>query len=221
MIRLLGAAGAGSLAGRLACATGMATSSLKAIDIHCHIFNAQDLPIAGFVLDVVLSGMPPLQVPLMPLVWLLTLVMGGEAITARDEARQIREGHPPNIAAYIAESGFSVEEIPPGGGITPRLTDDLVWKRVVKAVDRYQNPDPGALKLRQDIQRLMPEMPAAMALSESLSTEGQLLRDLANRAPSLQIENQAERLALRLVKQVTPSEVADGVLAKGDDEHDR
>jgi len=63
-----------------------------AIDVHCHVFNARDLPVASFVLDVVLEGKPLGQLPLVPLVTLVSLVMNRSAWSPQRELRALERG---------------------------------------------------------------------------------------------------------------------------------
>lgn len=63
-----------------------------AIDVHCHVFNARDLPIASFVLDVVLEGKPLGGLPLVPLVTLVSLVMNRSAWSPQRELRALERG---------------------------------------------------------------------------------------------------------------------------------
>ncbi|HEY9344064.1 MAG TPA: hypothetical protein VIQ53_02080, partial [Inquilinus sp.] len=66
-----------------------------AIDVHCHVFNARDLPIASFVLDVVLEGKPLGGLPLVPLVTLVSLVMNRSAWSPQRELRELERGRTP------------------------------------------------------------------------------------------------------------------------------
>src|SRR5947208_14804071 len=63
-----------------------------AIDVHCHVFNARDLPIASFVLDVVLEGQPVGGLPLVPLVTLVSLIMNRSAWSPQRELRELQSG---------------------------------------------------------------------------------------------------------------------------------
>lgn len=66
-----------------------------AIDVHCHVFNARDLPIASFVLDVVLEGQPVGGLPLIPLVTLVSLIMNRSAWSPQRELRDLDSGRTP------------------------------------------------------------------------------------------------------------------------------
>ncbi len=67
--------------------------SARAIDVHCHIFNGTDLPITGFLEDIVLS-LPDNALSIAPdaLVALVSAVVKGQGISARDEAVLLRSG---------------------------------------------------------------------------------------------------------------------------------
>src|ERR1700751_5326494 len=50
------------------------------IDIHCHVFNARDLPIPGFVTDLYLNELPKIaEVPAGATIWFLSYVMDAAA----------------------------------------------------------------------------------------------------------------------------------------------
>ena len=61
-----------------------AAAPFNAIDVHCHVFNAKDIPIRKFVEDIYLDPTVVLSV-LDPVVALLSYIMDGEAPTAAAE----------------------------------------------------------------------------------------------------------------------------------------
>src|ERR1700710_2821340 len=65
------------------------------IDIHCHVFNARDIPIAGFVADVVLQGVPLAGIALQPLIVLIAMTMDACTWTPQKELDEIRRGSGP------------------------------------------------------------------------------------------------------------------------------
>jgi predicted TIM-barrel fold metal-dependent hydrolase len=96
--------------------------SLAAIDIHCHFFNASDLPIDGFCRDVVLS-LPDSALSIAPdaLILLLSTVLKVQSVSARQEANEIRSG------ARAAERVQLLSD------------DDLFRDRVGAAIRKLQN----------------------------------------------------------------------------------
>jgi predicted TIM-barrel fold metal-dependent hydrolase len=192
-------------------------SGSTTIDVHCHVFNARDLPIEGFVSDVVLADYQVLKLPTAPLVWLLTLVLDAQAIAAADEVKQIRAGQPARLADFQRNAARTLSFAPAQGRIAvPVQTDeDLVRQRIIDAVTRMQNQDQGAAARRQTVRRLVPG-----AAPEAGDDEATLFGILAARKPGqerlAQPGGASERSALPAIQRVTPSEVADGVVAAKD-----
>jgi predicted TIM-barrel fold metal-dependent hydrolase len=62
------------------------------IDIHCHVFNARDLPIVGFVVTVAMEDKPIASRFLKPLIVMLALLMDSCAWPADKEAKAISQG---------------------------------------------------------------------------------------------------------------------------------
>jgi predicted TIM-barrel fold metal-dependent hydrolase len=63
---------------------------LVAFDIHCHVFNAADLPIRGFLDDIYISASPGLlRYSEEGLVAFVSTIMKGQAIAAEQEAAEI------------------------------------------------------------------------------------------------------------------------------------
>jgi len=74
--------------------------SIPTIDIHCHVFNARDLPIPGFVTDVYLNDQPKaIEVPAGTVIWFLSQLMDAAAISAKDEATDL-EKHPRPLVGF-------------------------------------------------------------------------------------------------------------------------
>ncbi len=69
--------------------------SLKWLDVHCHVFNLADLPVAEFVEKTRLSG---LAIAAAPIVWLIANFFKEQAVSADDELWQLH-GHPAAIAS--------------------------------------------------------------------------------------------------------------------------
>jgi predicted TIM-barrel fold metal-dependent hydrolase len=92
-------------------------SGLVGIDAHCHVFNAHDLPVRGFVQRVVfgdsedlviLDPSPAASRELVPWVGavLVELLLTGAAPSAEDELREIDEGQP----AFVGPPGAPGED---------------------------------------------------------------------------------------------------------------
>lgn len=99
------------------------SASARAIDIHCHIFNGADLPIRGFVEDVVLN-LPDNALSIAPdaLIELVSAVIKDQVIAPAKEAMLLRAG---------------------GGAhaLSQPLDDDTLFRtRVTKAVQKLQTP---------------------------------------------------------------------------------
>ena len=66
--------------------------SIPTIDIHCHVFNARDLPIPGFVTDVYLNDLPKaIEIPAGTVIWFISQLMDVAAISAKDEAEDLEK----------------------------------------------------------------------------------------------------------------------------------
>ena len=66
------------------------TTARAAIDIHCHVFNARDLPVEGFLDSIYISAGPGVRrYAEEALVALLSLIMKGQGIGACTEANQV------------------------------------------------------------------------------------------------------------------------------------
>ena len=69
--------------------------SLKWLDVHCHVFNLADLPVAEFVEKTRLSG---LAIAAAPIGWLISNFFKEQAVSADDELWQLL-GYPAAIAS--------------------------------------------------------------------------------------------------------------------------
>jgi predicted TIM-barrel fold metal-dependent hydrolase len=70
--------------------------SIPTIDVHCHVFNARDLPIPGFVTDVYLNDLPKaIEIPAGTVIWFVSQLMDAVAISARDEANDLEKNPRP------------------------------------------------------------------------------------------------------------------------------
>jgi len=110
-----------------------------AIDVHCHVFNARDLPIVGFVLDVVLEGKPLAQLALGPLVTTIALILDSSSWTAEDELAALKGG---------IVRPFMVRR-------TPVSETELVRQRAHDALRRLQEPDEKARKIEARVNALL------------------------------------------------------------------
>jgi predicted TIM-barrel fold metal-dependent hydrolase len=101
------------------------SGSIPTIDVHCHVFNARDLPIPGFVTDVYLNDVPkPMEIPPGTVIWFVAQLMDVAAISAPDEARDLEKNSRP----------FS--EFKPLGQAL------LIADRVRRTVQRLSRPTP-------------------------------------------------------------------------------
>ena len=122
LISSLAAAGTLPGFGGRAQAQSPEATGISAIDVHCHMFNATDLPIPGFVIDCYLSDIPPpIDLPVEFVVWLVSHMMDAVAMSADDEAKLIEQP--------AVELDLQVE---------PAI-DDIVRSRVSSAVAQFQN----------------------------------------------------------------------------------
>lgn len=162
-----------------------------AIDVHCHVFNARDLPIASFVLDVVLEGQPVGGLPLVPLVTLVSLIMNRSAWSPQRELRELERGRTPTDGDPIQAD-------------VERAAADLVANTSEAAAFRQQAVE----LLSGDGERL-----AARAAPGGGDFE--LLERLANRDPSRAARSLA--LSSRGRTAALPTDAARGVTAVEDE----
>src|SRR5207302_756183 len=85
-------------------------SQATGIDIHAHVFNARDIPISGFVTQVVLEGRPLGQLALGPLAVLLSLIMDESAWTPEREAAGLESGRIQPFEAQVSDVQSRVSE---------------------------------------------------------------------------------------------------------------
>jgi predicted TIM-barrel fold metal-dependent hydrolase len=93
----------------------------SAIDVHCHIFNARDIPIRNFVMMVAFEKYPLLNI-LDPLVILLSFVMDSFAPTAAQELAVIHHAamraealsRPDNDAREVAAVAYALDQLQRG-----------------------------------------------------------------------------------------------------------
>jgi predicted TIM-barrel fold metal-dependent hydrolase len=172
-----------------------------AIDVHCHVFNARDLPVASFVLDVVLEGKPLGNLPLVPLVTLVSLVMDLSTWSPSKELRAIERGEVRPKAAREEMLAFDDTSI----------QEDIE----VAAVKLLANTPEAAAFRQKAVESLSgrgERLAAATALGES---DVELLDLLAQRDPSRAARPQG--LSLRERAGALPADAARGVMA-GEDE---
>ena len=165
--------------------------SARAIDVHCHIFNGADLPIRGFVEDVVLS-LPDdaLSIAADALVDLVCAVIKGQAISASKEAALLRSGSHAHA--------LSLPLVSP---------DDLFRSRVIPAIDSLRGAAAPAAGPRLDLTPLGPQQPAQREHLESAFEHfGSIGRSAHLRARANITEPQGS---------FSSSEIVDGILAEG------
>ncbi len=67
-------------------------ADVKGIDVHCHVFNARDLPIPGFVVHVALENDPLANIQLGPLITFIALLLDQSAEGADQELAAVQRG---------------------------------------------------------------------------------------------------------------------------------
>jgi len=119
------------------------SGSIPTIDVHCHVFNARDLPIPGFVTDVYLNSLPKaVQIPAGTVIWFISQLMDAGTISAQDEARGLEENPQPFI------------------GFKPLGQDFLIADRVRRTVQRLAVPTP---QTQREVEALDRRIAAALA----------------------------------------------------------
>ena len=107
------------------------TAQATGIDIHCHVFNARDIPITGFVTDVALEGVPVAPQLLRPLIVLLALMMDACAWNAQREVDAIGRGPLAEIT------------------VTPAFTKALVQQQAADAIAIFQKRAVGTRRFQR------------------------------------------------------------------------
>ena len=185
--------------------TAIEDAQVHAIDVHCHLFNADDIPVEGFVRHAVLHDTDKLDLAdlLEPFIEFVAEIMRESAISARDEAREIRGGRADRMALRRSD----------------RTSDrQMVREAVVNATRRVQNRGgaPGSNRAGQCI------APRALARSgRSHPRMNELLRVLAD--PRRRRNSGPQRMAVAL-ESIAPSAdlppppeaVADGAVEPND-----
>ncbi len=96
ILRLAGLLAANGLAGCIETDTVPPPPAISAtatgIDVHCHVFNARDLPIPGFVVHVALENDPLANVQLGPLITFIALLLDQSATGADQELAALQTG---------------------------------------------------------------------------------------------------------------------------------
>jgi predicted TIM-barrel fold metal-dependent hydrolase len=142
---------AASAVGRVAAQTRLVSplvasksaGSVPTIDIHCHVFNARDLPIPGFVTDVYLNDLPKaIEFPAGTVIWFISQLMDVAAESAQDEAKDLEKNPRPFF------------EFRPLGQTA------LIANRVTRTVQRLSHPTP---QVQSEIDALDRRIAAALA----------------------------------------------------------
>lgn len=173
-----------------------------AIDVHCHVFNARDLPVASFVLDVVLEGKPIGNLPLVPLVTLVALVMDLSSWPPSKELRALERGE--------------VRPRADRDGIVVAFDDTSVEGDIEVAAAQLLADTPRAAAFRQKATELLSGRGDRLVATAALDRGNfELLDLLAQRDPGRAVRSQG--LSLRDRAEVLPAEAARGAMA-GEDE---
>ena len=128
------------------------------IDVHCHVFNARDLPIPGFVLHVVLEKDPLAELQLGPLVTFLALLIDIGTRTPDAEIARLRNG---------TEREFGVAF---DAGISPPA-ENALYGHALQAALAMQAPDPRSQTVIDQVMRVLPRRSAALV--HGLALNGQ------------------------------------------------
>ena len=80
------------------------------IDVHCHVFNARDLPIPGFVVHVVLEKDPLAPLQLGPLVAFIALLIDAGTRTPDEEIAALGNGTEQRLLATAAPAALSLHD---------------------------------------------------------------------------------------------------------------
>ena len=114
------------------------------IDVHCHVFNARDLPVPGFVLHVVLEKNPLADLQFGLLVSFLVLMIDAATIDPDLEVAALQDGtEQPFFRAQFAASG------------PPSLEEEL-YRRAREAALALQGPDQRSRAIMRRVQDLAP-----------------------------------------------------------------
>ena len=139
-------------------------AGMPVVDVHCHLFNASDLPVRGFAQRVVL-GDPEDQVVLGPdpstsraalphLAGLLVELLSGPAPTARAE-----------LAAIDRDGSRVLRAGPPG----PESQTDV--ERVRQALQSVLDPSPEERAALRPVDEQVPSEEGRMALARAIEME--------------------------------------------------
>ncbi len=141
------------------------------IDVHCHVFNARDLPIVGFVLDVVLEGKPLGQLALGPLVTTIALILDASSWTADQELAAIKRGTVRTFAVRMP----------------PASETALVQQRAYDALRLLQEPNARARDIEAQVNAMLARRgrTAAAAAAPSDSAKARFLRSLGDRTDAV------------------------------------
>jgi hypothetical protein len=77
-------------------------ANVTGIDVHCHVFNARDLPIPGFVVHVALENDPLANIQLGPLITFIALLLDQSAEGADQELAAVQRGEGLSAPAVVA-----------------------------------------------------------------------------------------------------------------------
>src|SRR6185437_3909875 len=144
------------------------------IDVHCHVFNARDIPIVGFVTDIVLEGVPIAPQLLKPLIVLLALAMDLCSWPADKEAHYIASGERADLA--IA---------------TGTALDNAVQSLSANALNAFQSKNGRYTEFSDLADRYLDEEGRRAAPIPGYDADKELLLFLANRGRAASIQNRA------------------------------
>ena len=116
-------------------------ASATGIDVHCHVFNAHDLPIPGFVVHVVLEGDPLAPLLLEPFIAYVALLMDAGTRTPDEEIAALGNGREQRaLLASAVRAGPSLHDKAFGAAMAlqaPDAHEQAVIAKVNRVLHRY------------------------------------------------------------------------------------
>lgn len=140
--------------------------SAVGIDVHCHAFNGRDLPVAGFVLHVVLEKNPLADLQLGSLVTFLALLIDLGTRGTDSEIMHLQNGTEPGLRAGASPAA-----------VTP--IDAGLYDLALQAAIALQAPDARSLDIIDQVKGLLP----SHGTLRSVDPTPFFLNDLAHLTP--------------------------------------
>ncbi len=134
------------------------------IDVHCHVFNARDLPIPGFVVHVALENDPLANVQLGPLITFIALLLDHSASGADQELVSLQK---------TGQLGMTASAAATPGQMAPENVQALRQNayQAALAMQQYQ-PSERALATIQRVHTVLPRARSLLAKPLSANITG-------------------------------------------------